>query len=84
MTQEDVEPILKEFGNALMEKNVASEIADAICDSVKQTLLDKKTESFTTVKATVKSALQDSISKLLTPKRNIDLLKDALSAKQKG
>jgi hypothetical protein len=48
------------------------------------TLIDKRTENFTTVKATVKSALIESISKLLTPKKNIDILKDALSAKSKG
>jgi len=64
-----------------MEKNVASEIAEALCKSVANTLVDKRTESFTTVKATVKTALVDSITKLLTPKRNIDILKDALSAK---
>lgn len=49
-----------------------------------KTLVDKKTDSFTTVKTTVKNALVDSITKLLTPKKNIDLLKDALSAKKKG
>lgn len=31
LTHEDVEPILKEFADALMEKNVASEIAEAVC-----------------------------------------------------
>jgi hypothetical protein len=45
------------------------------------TLIDKRTDNFTTVKTTVKNALVESISKLLTPKKNIDILKDALSAK---
>ena len=81
MSEEDVEPILKNFADSLMEKNVASEIAEALCKSVANTLVDKRTDSFTTVKATVKTALIDSITKLLTPKRNIDILKDALSAK---
>lgn len=67
-----------------MEKNVAAEIADNVCKSVTAQLVDKKTESFTSVKATVKNALIESIQKLLTPKRNIDLLKDALTAKQRG
>jgi len=47
-------------------------------------LIDKKTESFTTIKDTVKTALTESITKLLTPKRNIDILKEALTAKQRG
>lgn len=46
--------------------------------------MDKKTESFTSVKTTVKNALIESITKLLTPKKNIDILKEAMSAKQKG
>lgn len=76
-----MEPILKSFSDALIEKNVAAEIAEDLCKSVANTLIDKRTESFTTVKATVKQALIDSITKLLTPKRNIDILKEALSAK---
>ena len=48
------------------------------------TLIDKKTDSFTSVKTTVKNTLTTSIQKLLTPKRNIDILKEAISAKQKG
>ncbi len=67
-----------------MEKNVAAEIAEGLCKNVTAQLVDKRTESFTSVKATVKNALVDSIQKLLTPKRNIDLLKDALTAKQRG
>ena len=67
-----------------MEKNVASEVAENLCKAVTAQLVDKRTESFTTVKTTVKNALTESIQKLLTPKKNIDLLKDALTAKQRG
>lgn len=67
-----------------MEKNVAQEIADNLCESVTAQLISKKTQSFTTVQATVKNALVDSIQKLLTPKRNIDILKEALASRQKG
>lgn len=67
-----------------MEKNVAQEIAESLCQSVSKTLVDKKTESFTSVKTTVQNALTESITKLLTPKKNIDILKEALSSKQKG
>lgn len=84
LNEDDIDKVLKDFKVSLMEKNVASEIADNVCKSVTAQLVDKKTESFTSVKATVKNALIDSIQKLLTPKRNIDLLKDALTAKQRG
>lgn len=84
LTEDDVEEVLKNFKNNLMEKNVAAEIAEGLCKNVTQQLVDKRTESFTSVKATVKNALVDSIQKLLTPKKNIDLLKDALNAKLRG
>lgn len=84
LSEEDVEAVLKNFKYSLMERNVAAEIADSLCESVKANLIDRRTESFTSVKTTVKNALTDSIQKLLTPKRNIDLLKDALTAKQRG
>jgi len=76
--------VLKGFADSLVEKNVASEVAEAVCKAVAQQILGTKTDSFTTVKTTVKNALIESIGKILTPKKNIDILKEALSAKQKG
>ena len=84
LTDEDVEPLLKTFAELLMEKNVAQETAASICESVQKNLVNTRTESFTTVTTTVRNTLVDSITKLLTPKRNIDLLKEAISAKKKG
>ena len=49
-----------------------------------QSLLQQKTASFTTIKTTVKDALQDAMRKILTPKRKIDILKDAIAAKKRG
>ena len=31
LSEEDVQPILKDFANSLMDKNVAKEVADSIC-----------------------------------------------------
>ncbi len=61
LDEDDIDQVLKNFKVSLMEKNVASEIADNVCKSVTAQLVDKKTESFTSVKATVKNALIDSI-----------------------
>lgn len=68
----------------MTDKNVSIEIAKEICKSVKNSLLDTKTASFTSIKQTVQQSLIESIEKLLTPKKNIDILKDALAAKKKG
>ena len=46
--------------------------------------MDSRTRSFTSVNATIKASLERSIATLLTPRRNIDILKDALAAKKQG
>jgi signal recognition particle receptor subunit alpha len=84
LTEEDLENTMKEFTNLLMEKNVAKEIAENLCSSVSKSLLNTKTESFTSIAATVKSALKETIAKILTPKQEFDILKQALASKKRG
>lgn len=84
LTEEDLKPIMKTFVDALMEKNVARDIAEELCSSVSISLLKTKTASFTTIKATVKSSLKDAITKILTPKQDLDVLKNALAARGRG
>ncbi len=84
LTEEDLEPTMKEFKNILMEKNVAKEIADNICSSVSKSLLNTKTQSFTTITATAKESLKETIAKILTPKSEFDVLKQALAARKRG
>ena len=84
MTRADLEPILKEFSENLTDRNVSVEIAAEICQQVEKTLVDTKTASFTSIQQTVGEAMVESIQRLLTPNRNIDILKEALAAKKKG
>jgi signal recognition particle receptor subunit alpha len=84
LTEEDLEKTMKEFTNLLMEKNVAKEIAENLCDSVSKSLLNTKTQSFTTIATTVKNALKETITKILTPKQEFDVLKQALAARKRG
>ena len=84
LTKEDLKPVMDELINLLMEKNVAKDIAENLCESVKKGLLNTKTNSFTTISTTVKEALKDSIAKILTPKEELDILRNALAAKNRG
>ena len=84
MLEADLLPVLKDFRDNLVQKNVATEIADKVCESVKTSLLTQKTATFTSVKTTVKDALKTAIQRVLTPKVNIDILKEAQSAKARG
>jgi len=65
-----------------MDKNVAQDVAADICQQVEASLLGTKTSNFTSITATIKQSLMHSIEKLLTPKRNIDVLNEALTAKK--
>jgi hypothetical protein len=58
-----------------MDKNVAQDVTNDICRQVEQSLLDTRTQSFTSVHATIRTALMSAIERLLTPKKNIDILK---------
>lgn len=75
---------MKNFIEALIEKNVAKEIAENLCDSVTKSLLKTKTASFTTIKTTIKNTLKETIARILTPKEDLDVLKHALQAKNRG
>ncbi|EGR28659.1 signal recognition particle receptor, putative [Ichthyophthirius multifiliis] len=81
---QDLQPVLEKFKDQLMSRNVAEQIAQQLCDSIKQNLLKTKSQAFTTLYKTVKESLQEAISKILTPKTNIDIISEALSAREKG
>lgn len=84
LTEDDLEPILKEFKTSLMSKNVATDVATKLADSVRHSLYGKQTERFTSMTATVKGVLQESMETILTPKRSIDVLRAAIAAKNAG
>jgi signal recognition particle receptor subunit alpha len=84
LTKQDIQPILEDFANNLTDKNVSAEIAKEICKQVEASLIGVKTASFTSIKTTVQQTLVSAIQKLLTPKKNIDILKEAITAKKKG
>jgi len=82
LTREDVGPILDQFRELLMKKNVAADISDKLCDSVSASLEGKTVGTFTTVKSTVKKALEEALTRILTPKRSIDVLQGVALAQQ--
>mmetsp|Transcript_58761 Transcript_58761/g.137170 ORF Transcript_58761/g.137170 Transcript_58761/m.137170 type:complete len:614 (+) Transcript_58761:88-1929(+) len=84
LADEDLDPILATFRMALMARNVAAEVADKLSDSVRTSLVGKRTEKFTSMSATVKQSLKESMETLLQPKKSIDVLRAALAAKNSG
>lgn len=84
ITDEDIESLLAKCKEDLMNKNVAEEISQRLCESIKKSLVDKRTQAFTSLRKTVKLALEDALTKILTPKRNINIISEAMKARESG
>ena len=65
----------------LVEKNVAADIGGQICESVCTSLLGKSHQGFGSLRATVRSALETTLTRILTPSRRVDMLAAAAAAK---
>lgn len=81
LERDDLTEVMEQFRNRLMTKNVAAEIADKVCESVIETLVGKKMASMTTISRVVKDAVVDALTRVLTPKKNTDVLQGILEAK---
>lgn len=84
LSLEDIQPALVGLKSKLMERNVAEEIAAKLCESVATTLVGKKLGSFTRVSSAVRTAVEEAITRILTPKRSIDVLREAQAARSRG
>merc|ERR1719392_56070 len=82
ITREDLEPVLAKLRDNLIAKNVASEVAVDLTESVMVKLEGSVMGTFQSLARTVKDALTQSLMKLLTPKRRIDVLRDVLEARE--
>lgn len=74
LTPEDLQNTLDATRTHLMEKNVAPEVADHLCETVKTTLKGSKTKNWTSIQSTVQTAMADALRRILTPNTSEDLL----------
>lgn len=81
VTRESIQPVLDKLKDHMIAKNVATDIADKLCESVAIKLEGKVLGTFTSITSTVKQTLIDALVQLLSPKRRIDILRDAMEAK---
>lgn len=82
LKREDMLPVLERFKDHLITKNVAADIAQRLCDSVGTKLEGKMLGTFDSVASTIKTTLTDALVQILSPKRRIDILRDAFEAKR--
>lgn len=90
LTDDDLDVPLEEMEKMLTGKNVAREIAQDICLTVRKKLVGKKMASFTRVKTAVRQALEMAIEKILRPGRGrgggeeVELLRNVVSKRESG
>lgn len=82
LNRDDMKPVLEKLRDHLIGKNVASDIANKLCDSVATKLEGKVLGTFDTIASTVKTTLTDALVQILSPKRRVDILRDCLEAKK--
>ncbi|XP_068687236.1 signal recognition particle receptor subunit alpha-like [Montipora capricornis] len=84
LTLEDINPVLDKMKEHLVAKNVAADISGKLCDSVATKLEGKVLGTFSGITSTVKASLEESLVQILSPRRRIDILRDAMDAKKRG
>ncbi|KAL4443319.1 hypothetical protein ABPG75_011056 [Micractinium tetrahymenae] len=84
LSRADIEPALAVLKKKLMERNVAEEIANRVIESVATSLEGQKLASFTRVSTAVQQAVEEALTRILTPKRSIDVLREVKAAQAKG
>lgn len=76
LSKADLEPVLSTLRDHLIAKNVAVEIATRLCDSVATKLEGQHVNTWTGLKGYVKNALEESILRILSPNRNLNILRE--------
>ncbi|TDH65105.1 uncharacterized protein CCR75_007271 [Bremia lactucae] len=84
LEREDLESVIIPMHQMLITKNVASEVADELCESIITTVIGQKLESFTRISTVVRKALEAALLRILTPKKSTDVLREILQAKADG
>lgn len=74
LTSTDLAPTLLAMSTHLQSKNVASDVATRVCSSVERSLLGKKMGSFGSVKKEVREAMEEAVTRILTPRTSTDIL----------
>lgn len=82
LTQEDLKPVLDKMKDHLIAKNVAADIAVKLCESVCAKLEGKVLGTFGSIASTVKTTLTEACVQILSPRRRVDILRDAMDARQ--
>ena len=80
----DLKTILNEMKEHLVKKNVGHDVAQDLSDSVKLALVGSKLGNFKQVKDTVRNTFEKELSRILTPKKSVDIVQDIRRCNAEG
>ncbi|KAF4124779.1 signal recognition particle receptor subunit alpha [Geosmithia morbida] len=82
LTKEDLDKAMRGMEEHLLRKNVAREAAVRLCSGVEEQLVGVRTGSFESISSRIQTAMEASLTKMLTPTSSLDLLReiDAVTA----
>ena len=75
LTKSDLDKPLKAIQEHLVKKNVAHEAAVRLVEGVEHELLGVKTGSFESIDKVIRTAMTNSLQKILTPTTSLDILR---------
>ncbi|XP_071806798.1 signal recognition particle receptor subunit alpha homolog [Asterias amurensis] len=84
LTKEDMAPAMNKMRDHLTAKNVACDIAEKLCESVSTKLEGKVLGTLNRVTSVVREGIQESLVQILSPRRRIDILRDAMETRSRG
>jgi signal recognition particle receptor subunit alpha len=84
ITEETLIDVKKAMISQLVKKNVARDVADVILDSVSQSVMGQSLSTFEKVSTVVNTSLEESLGRILTPKQELDLVRNVQESKKKG
>jgi len=76
LTKEDLDKAMKGMEDHLLRKNVARVAAIRLCEGVESELIGVKTGSFESINSRIATAMEASLTKMLTPTGSLDLLRE--------
>ncbi|KAJ1921501.1 hypothetical protein H4219_000538 [Mycoemilia scoparia] len=84
LTEADLVGPISKMREHLVQKNVASDIASEICQSVQHDMIGQRITGFQTIKSQIRQSMNRVLTRILTPQTSTDILRGIMSAKSQG
>ena len=84
LRRSDIDSSLEGLKKKLMERNVAEDISNKVVESVAASLVGSSLGSFSRISSAVRRSMEEALTRILTPRKPIDILSGIKEAKSRG